>query len=367
MQHTRRLRQIDRYARAWINGLPAPQPPHDVRLYPNVLFQHMPRVCPTPGRPPGATAVCVCANGVVLCDPGGRRCLAFPRLYSDALREAVRRAVLAVARAAHAEAKRSRAEVGGDLLAQRQGSQWDVVAIMCLNRNSTELRSDPACRGNRRCDNADPRRENRVPVPESRRPRPWRRGSRAGEFHTHPEHNPRHIKPGSDSDFYRPGARRGEAPAPQLLLSPRPAGGLTSALNEYHGCSVVIAMEGVYFYATTPRALHRFRADVERYLVDHGYSDEARAVALSECQQPVPEKVTKGRHPYLRRLLVRLRVSYRKLMQGCQGRCKVHLSSQYHRRVRHLGITSQFELWQRHPSTWSHAKDARIQVTSVTM
>lgn len=100
--------------------------------------------------------MCVCANGIVVCNTKGDRCAAFPRLYSardrgrvpDRLRSIVRTAVYDVAHEAHREAQRTKGEVGGDLLARtvRRTGRWQVDAILCLNGNSTELRSDPSCK-----------------------------------------------------------------------------------------------------------------------------------------------------------------------------------------------------------------------------
>ena len=121
--------------------------------------------------------MCVCANGLVVCDSTGARCAAFPRIYNDRLRSSVRTAVHKVAFEAHTAAWRTGGEVGGDILARRATTgPWDIAAILCLNTNSTELRSDPSCKLRRVCANQDPRRgESHVSV---------------GEFHTHPGHGP---------------------------------------------------------------------------------------------------------------------------------------------------------------------------------
>lgn len=79
------------------------------------------------------------------------------------------------------------------------------------------------------------------------------------------------------------------------------------------------------------------------------------------------EKLDPVRHAYLTGILRKLRRSYVALMRRCQGLCHLHLSREYHRDVRLLGITSQFEEWQKHPTTWQSPVDAKTARVATIM
>lgn len=342
------LLDAEAHALAWVNR-PASAPASfrgvPVRVLPHALYQSV----DVAGleRP----SLVVTANGLCFCCLKGNQRIIWPRLYSNKLREAVVHAVLhcaydvlqlsevaAVAGqlgdAGSTSRSRSTVEIAGDILCDGAASEdgsWEVFTVICENRHATNISSVPSCAKTRSCSNDDPRRE---------------RGTLVGEFHSHPEHDPRHIKPLSEYDLY------------QLTVA---------AANGVHSCSAVIAYDGLHFCAASGRALRHMLPDIYEYYRIHGYGPAECRRSLQQCRQPIAEKVP----PDLRCLHWLLRVlrgQYMDLMASAHKSSQTELARRFYKEfIGHYGYSALFITWSKHPRQWRAAADAKMGREVVSM
>ena len=166
-----------------------------------------------------------------------------------------------------------------------------------------------------------------------------------GEFHSHPLHAVEHIKPPSDSDLY------------QLMVA---------AYRGVHGCSVVLAPEGVYWYSATPRSILSFERDMQYFWDTNNYTPTQRNNMLLRCRHPIHNPA-----PTAETMAVfhRLHVAenfYMDLMKSVTERGTTHhhtdLVAEYHRFLEPLGAEHLFLPWSSQkprtcgPAQWQEKK-----------
>jgi hypothetical protein len=224
-------------------------------------------------------------------------------------------------------------EIGGDILCtgrERDGGDWRVHSVVCQSDDATNIASRPSCDRIRVCTNRDRRRASGVLL---------------GEFHSHPQHNPRHIKPISDHDLY------------QLTLA---------AANGVHSCSAVIAYEGVYWCAASGGTLRSLLPDIETYYARNGYGPSEWRRSMSLCRQPVAANVPPDLR-CLHWLFCVLRREYAHLMASASKHQQTELVQRFFRLLERYGYSALFLPWENHPSRWTDPTDARTVAQRVAM
>ena len=267
-------------------------------VYPDELYQWLP-------VPTEKDVFQVCANGIRSSER------AWPCILSASLMQAILSSVDSIADALLTEQENVKYEIGGDVLCQRGGQPWSILALPCYNGNASRLSSEPSCNRKKACNNPDDRREK------------W---SCVGEFHTHPPPDTQHrniIKPPSDSDIF------------QLLLA---------ASKDAHGCAIVLSPEGVYHASPTMKAIRLFEAEMAEFYQKSDYSAVRKAQAYQSCRQPIPEAVS-DRLPYLYALLHSLRREYYELMDSAVFSERNGRISQYANLLGNLHVTLSYSPW----------------------
>ena len=261
-------------------------------------------------------------------------------LCSPSLREAMQQTLLehraSLQRLAHETGK----EQTGVLMCKRQSAQvrhrggWLLTLIPCPKRSVNRYISTPNCKNTSTC-NPDPRWDQQLrPKTRAGEPNPW---VLVGEFHTHPQDDPRHIKPASGDDIY------------QVIIH---------AMNNLHGAFWVIAPEGLYVYHARLTGIHRMEADLDRYFRDH--RDTNGKAQISTCRVPLRKGISAVRHPHLHGILLDLEKFYHHLMLGVtsakDSSHQHHLVQQYHHHTAtRFHVEGHFWPWRSDPRTMTTA------------
>ena len=251
-----------------------------------------------------------------------RECV-YPVICSLSLRRAMYRALCTVSKEVHALSVESgpgdaSIEITGDILCRHQrtasAAGWQVRVVICRDPDAGNTVSDPSCALHRTCTYGT--------AEDKHIRRTW---CHLGEFHSHPQHDPALIKPPSNSDLY------------QMLLA---------ADNGVHGCTAVLAPEGVYWYGARLTGMWAIAEALQKFFDKHRYTPAARQAFRSRCRQPLKEIVTADL--LLLYDLRQLEHRYFELMHPDNSTGKKHrqLAAEYHDAIETLGVDVQFLPWQ---------------------
>lgn len=181
-----------------------------------------------------------------------------------------------------------------DLLREQERQTRELAGVVTWNTRKNKVRvrlcyaespphsggdrrfeSEPFCGGRRRCMEAE--------VPQDER--------LLAEFHTHPQPDAVPFAPPSAEDFF------------QLVLS------------DVTERSYVICHEGVYRCEATPQARQTMQKDLGVFYESHDYTFEDTQHSISQCRQPLLERINQKQTPYLYRLMVRPHILYKKMVE----------------------------------------------------